>query len=50
MVYLIARLNFLFDKTSPCFITAETICEFSGPPQSGYRARLCLRFIPNIAF
>jgi hypothetical protein len=30
IVYLIARLNFLFDKTSPCFITAETVCDFFG--------------------
>lgn len=30
MVYLIAHLNFLFDKTSSCFVTAETICDFFG--------------------
>ena len=26
VVYVIARLNFLFDKTSPNYLTADTIC------------------------
>ena len=29
-VYVIARLNFLFDKSNPFFLTVETICEFFG--------------------
>jgi len=28
IVYVIARLNFLFDKDNPVFITTDTICEF----------------------
>ena len=28
IVYVIARLNFLFDKSSPIFLTTDTICEF----------------------
>jgi hypothetical protein len=30
IVYVIARLNFLFDKGNPCFLTADTICGFFG--------------------
>lgn len=30
IIYVIARMNFLFDKASPCFLTTETICEYFG--------------------
>lgn len=30
IIYVIARLNFLFDKASPCFLSANTICDFFG--------------------
>ena len=30
IVYVIARMNFLFDKASHCFISTEIICEFFG--------------------
>lgn len=28
IIYVIARLNFLFDKSNPFYITADTICDF----------------------
>lgn len=30
IIYVIARMNFLFDKASPCFLTTETICDYFG--------------------
>ncbi|NOQ41662.1 MAG: hypothetical protein GQ563_04080 [Desulfuromusa sp.] len=30
IIYVIARMNFLFDKASSCFITTEIICEHFG--------------------
>ena len=34
VVYVIARLNFLFDQENPFFLTADTICEFFGTRKS----------------
>jgi len=34
IVHVIARLNFLFDKANPCFLTADTICGFFGCSKS----------------
>ena len=34
IVYVIARLNFLFDREQEYFITADTICEFFGTKKS----------------
>ncbi len=34
IVYVIARLNFLFDKSNPFFLTTDTICEFFGVKKS----------------
>lgn len=34
IVYVIARLNFLFDPESEFFLTAETICDFFGTKKS----------------
>jgi len=34
IVYVIARLNFLFDPESELFLTADTICEFFGTKKS----------------
>lgn len=34
IVYVIARLNFLFDREQEYFITADTICEFFGVKKS----------------
>lgn len=34
IVYVIARLNFLFDKDSPYFLTPDRICEFFGTNKS----------------
>jgi hypothetical protein len=34
MVYVIARLNFLFDAENEFFLTADTICEFFGAKKS----------------
>ena len=34
ILYVIARLNFLFDRESEFFLTADTICEFFGAKKS----------------
>ena len=34
IVYVIARLNYLFDKKNPNFITTDTICKFFGTSKS----------------
>jgi len=34
IVYVIARLNFLFDREHEYFVTADTICEFFGTKKS----------------
>lgn len=34
IVYVIARLNFLFDKDNPLFLTPDTICGFFGTKKS----------------
>ena len=34
IIYVIARLNFLFDKENEYFITADTICDFFGTKKS----------------
>ena len=34
VVYVIARLNFLFDQENSFFLTADTICEFFGTKKS----------------
>ena len=34
IVYVIARLNFLFDPENELFLTADTICEFFGTKKS----------------
>ena len=34
IIYVIARLNFLFDPQSPNYITADTICDFFGTKKS----------------
>ena len=39
VVYVIARLNFLFDKNSPNYITADVICGFFGTKKSTVSAR-----------
>ncbi len=42
IVYVIARLNFLFDKANPLFLTADTICDYFGTIKSttGQKATL----------
>src|SRR3970040_237777 len=39
VVYVIARLNFLFDKASPNYLTAETICGYFGTKKGTVSAR-----------
>jgi Domain of unknown function (DUF6398) len=39
VVYVIARLNFLFDKASPNFLTADTICGHFGTKKGTVSAR-----------
>ena len=39
VVYVIARLNFLFDRDSPNYLTADQICEFFGTKKSTVSAR-----------
>ena len=39
MVYVIARLNLLFDKGSPNYLTAETICGHFGTKKGTVSAR-----------
>ena len=34
IIYVIARLNFLFDPQAPLYITADTICDFFGTKKS----------------
>lgn len=34
VIYVIARLNFLFDRTSTCPLTPDTICTFFGTKKS----------------
>lgn len=34
IIYVIARLNFLFDSQRPNYITADTICDFFGTKKS----------------
>jgi hypothetical protein len=34
IIYVIARLNFLFDKARPCFLSVDTICDFFGTKKS----------------
>jgi hypothetical protein len=39
VVYVIARLNFLFDKASPNYLTADTICGYFGTKKETESAR-----------
>jgi hypothetical protein len=39
VVYVIARLNFLFDKASPNYLTADTICGHFGTKKATVSAR-----------
>lgn len=39
VVYVIARLNFLFDKDSPNYLAPDTICEFFGTKKTTAAAR-----------
>lgn len=39
VVYVIARLNFLFDKASPNYLTADTICGHFGTKKGTVSAR-----------
>lgn len=39
VVYVIARLNFLFDKDSPSYMPPDTICEFFGTKKTTAAAR-----------
>ena len=39
VVYVIARLNFLFERDSPNYLTADQICEFFGTKKSTVSAR-----------
>ncbi len=39
VVYVIARLNFLFDKASPNYLIAETICSHFGTKKGTVSAR-----------
>ena len=39
VVYVIARLNFLFDSKSPTYLTADTICAFFGTKKTTVSAR-----------
>ncbi|MDD2598783.1 MAG: DUF6398 domain-containing protein [Kiritimatiellae bacterium] len=39
VVYVIARLNFLFDRDSPNYLTADQICEFFDTKKSTVSAR-----------
>jgi hypothetical protein len=39
VVYVIARLNFLFDKASPNYLTADTICGHFGTKNGTVSAR-----------
>jgi len=34
VVYVIARLNFLFDRDSPNYLTSDQICDFFGTKKS----------------
>ena len=42
IVYVIARLNFLFDKNNPFFITVDTICEFFDTKKSTVGSKAAL--------
>jgi len=39
VVYVIARLNFLFDRDSPNYLTADQICDFFGTKKSTVSSR-----------
>ena len=39
VVYVIARLNFLFDKTSPNYVTPDTICGYFATKKGTVSAR-----------
>jgi len=39
VVYVIARLNFLFDRSSPQHLSADTICDFFGTKKSTVSAK-----------
>jgi hypothetical protein len=39
VVYVIARVNFLFDNSSPNYLPADTICDFFGTKKSTIGAR-----------
>ncbi len=39
VIYVIARLNFLFDKSSPSHLSPDTICGFFGTKKSTVSAR-----------
>jgi hypothetical protein len=39
VVYVIARLNFLFDRSNPHYMTSDTICDFFGTKKSTVSAK-----------
>lgn len=39
VVYVIARLNFLFDRNNPCFLPPDEICSFFGTKKSTVSAK-----------
>lgn len=39
VVYVIARLNFLFDRTRPEYLSPDTICEYFGTKKTTVAAR-----------
>ncbi len=39
VIYVIARLNFLFDRSSPQYLPPDTICDFFGTKKSTVAAR-----------
>ena len=39
VVYVIARLNFLFDRSNPHYMTPDTICDFFGTKKSTASAK-----------
>ncbi|MEI6646701.1 MAG: DUF6398 domain-containing protein [bacterium] len=39
VVYVIARLNFLFDRSSPRYLSHDTICDFFGTKKGTVSAR-----------
>lgn len=39
VVYVIARLNFLFDRDSPNYLTSDQICDFFGTKKSTVASR-----------